>query len=90
MQSSWHVDENKCTFIILDAEKYNGLNDKSMAGDVNLFFNDEDNLKRAEVEIMIVEPHCRDRGMDKEALLTIIFYGIKELGLTSITTKNRL
>ena len=85
MQQSWCV--NKCTFIILDAETYNGLNDEiaSMAGYVNLFFNDEDNLKTAEIEIMIAMPHCQDMG--KEALLTMMFYGMTELGLTSVTAK---
>ena len=52
MQKIMVCRRKQCTFIILDAEKYNGLNDEiaSMAGDMNLFFNDEYNLKRAETE----------------------------------------
>ena len=36
---------------------------------------------------MIAEPHCGDRGMGKEALLAMMFYGMTQLGLTSITAK---
>jgi RimJ/RimL family protein N-acetyltransferase len=46
-----------------------------MVGDVNLFFNDDDDSSSAEVEIMIAEESCRERGLGKEALLAMMRYG---------------
>ena len=46
-----------------------------MAGDVNLFFNDEDNCHSAEIEVMIAEPECRGKGMGREAVLAMLRYG---------------
>ncbi|XP_013392331.1 N-acetyltransferase 9-like, partial [Lingula anatina] len=38
MQQSWFEDDDKCTFILLDAKSYDGTNDvECMIGDVNLF-----------------------------------------------------
>ncbi|XP_037287052.1 microtubule-associated Nat9 isoform X2 [Rhipicephalus microplus] len=55
MQKSWLEDEDKCTFIILDRETYERGKDEveAMIGDVNLFFNDHDRPRDAEIEVMI-------------------------------------
>ncbi|XP_022093664.1 N-acetyltransferase 9-like protein isoform X2 [Acanthaster planci] len=58
MQKSWHLDENKCTFILLLKEKWDDPECNEidcMCGDVNLYFIDPDDsgVKTAEVEIMI-------------------------------------
>ncbi len=60
MQRRWMEDENKCTFIVLDKAFPSdaGLPDLSaaMAGDVNLFFNDPDDTKTAEIEVRTKDP----------------------------------
>jgi hypothetical protein len=44
-----------------------------MAGDVNLFLNDSDDLFNAEIEVMIAEHGFRNLGIAREALLMLIF-----------------
>jgi RimJ/RimL family protein N-acetyltransferase len=53
-----------------------------MAGDVNLFLNDPDDDKTiAEIEVMIAEPNCRRKGLGKEAIILMMLYGHKVLGI---------
>ena len=70
MQRSWRDDEDKCTFIILDAEKIAKESQPSqteevaaMVGDVNVFLNVQDTRNACELEIMLAEPRARGRGM---------------------------
>ncbi|KAI7824049.1 N-acetyltransferase 9 [Gamsiella multidivaricata] len=93
MQESWRVDENKCTFIILSREspnqeitRTNALAQK-MVGDVNLFFNDHDDPRSAEIEIMVAEPSYRRKGMGLEALRMMMVYAQQSLGTRRITAK---
>ncbi len=39
-----------------------------MAGDVNIFFNNDENPKEGEIEIMIAEQRSRQKGIAKDAL----------------------
>ncbi|XP_077980532.1 N-acetyltransferase 9-like protein [Glandiceps talaboti] len=90
MQQSWWLDEDKCTFIVLDKSQWQNppINEiDSMCGDVNLFFNDQDDKSVAEIEIMIAEPNCRGKGLGKEALLLMMKYGVQELKVTKFTAK---
>jgi len=89
MQQSWFQDENKCTFIILDKNKWlqpEMTEIGCMAGDVNLFLNDS-HQDIAEIEIMIAEASCRRNGLGKEALLTMMNYGVTKLGIQKYEAK---
>ncbi|XP_016075844.1 PREDICTED: N-acetyltransferase 9 isoform X1 [Miniopterus natalensis] len=87
MQCSWREDRDKCTFIVLDAEKWQaqpGSTEEScMAGDVNLFLTDLGDPSLGEIEVMIAEPSCRGRGFGTEAVLMMMSYG-KEVGADSV------
>eukprot|EP00128_Syssomonas_multiformis_P009653 Colp12_sorted_trinity150504_noHs@8271 len=84
MQQSWHDDPQKLTFIVLDKDRFKDLVDDidAMAGDVNIFFNDHDDPKAGELEIMIAEESSRGKGVAKEALKIMMQYGIDKLQMT--------
>ncbi|KAI8337915.1 GNAT domain-containing protein [Chlamydoabsidia padenii] len=98
MQTSWHEDDKKCTFIIL-ASKTNSplekdmtmtdMKDKTvMIGDVNIFLNDCDgDLTFGEIEIMIAEEAYRRNGYGLEGLKMMMAYALKELGIKTFHAK---
>ncbi|CAN0027786.1 unnamed protein product, partial [Phaeothamnion confervicola] len=80
MQISWRDDPAKCTAIVLDRGIDDGGDDvASMAGDVNLFFNVEDDPTNCEIEIMIAEERCRRRGLATEALQMMMRFAVERL-----------
>ncbi|KAM6163524.1 alpha/beta-tubulin-N-acetyltransferase 9 [Rhynchocyon petersi] len=91
MQRSWREDSDKCTFIVLDAEKWQAqpstAEEGCMAGDVNLFLTDPGDPALGEIEVMIAEPSCRGRGLGTEAVLMMMSYGVTKLGLTRFEAK---
>nr|XP_037848975.1 N-acetyltransferase 9 isoform X8 [Chlorocebus sabaeus] len=90
MQRSWQEDADKCTFIVLDAEKWQaqpGATEEScMVGDVNLFLTDLEDPTLGEIEVMIAEPSCRGKGLGTEAVLAMLSY-VTRLGLTKFEAK---
>ncbi|VFV45887.1 n-acetyltransferase 9-like [Lynx pardinus] len=91
MQQSWREDADKCTFIVLDAEKWQAqprtTEESCMAGDVNLFLTDPGDPSLGEIEVMIAEPSCRGKGFGTEAVLMMMSYGVSKLGLTKFEAK---
>lgn len=90
MQETWLNDDDKCTFIILDRKLYEESDQDevhSMVGDVNLFLNDVENQQKAEVEVMIAETTSRGRGLGKESVLAMIFYGTEFLNVKEFSAK---
>ncbi|XP_012893147.1 PREDICTED: N-acetyltransferase 9 isoform X3 [Dipodomys ordii] len=71
MQRSWREDTDKCTFIVLDAEKWRAgpspSEESCMTGDVNLFLTDLEDPTLGEIEVMIA--------------------GVTKLGLTTFEAK---
>uniref|UniRef100_A0A8D0F9H3 N-acetyltransferase 9 (putative) n=1 Tax=Strix occidentalis caurina TaxID=311401 RepID=A0A8D0F9H3_STROC len=56
MQRSWRDDADKCTFIVLDTERWSRqacADEDCMVGDVNLFLTDTEDPTLGEIEIMI-------------------------------------
>ncbi|XP_037571309.1 N-acetyltransferase 9-like protein isoform X1 [Dermacentor silvarum] len=92
MQKSWLEDEDKCTFIILDRETYESSQDEveAMIGDVNLFFNDQDRPRDAEIEVMIAESSQRRKGRGKESIHLMMRYGVQELHVMAFSAKIKL
>ena len=95
MQRSWREDEAKLTFIVLARgldetvdecrKAHAGLG--RMVGDVNLFFNDSEDDKCAEIEVMIAEPSARGRGIGQEALRMLVAYALRTLGTERFVAK---
>ncbi|KAG7578771.1 GNAT domain [Arabidopsis thaliana x Arabidopsis arenosa] len=93
MQLSWTQDPNKRTFIVLDKDFIKGElihgepHVEAMTGDVNIYMNDVDDPKVAEVEIMIAEPRSRGKGLGNESVLMMMAYGVKNLEIHKFTAK---
>ncbi|KAK9089840.1 hypothetical protein Scep_028922 [Stephania cephalantha] len=93
MHQSWSQDPSKHTFIVLDRQLVVGEfvhgdpHVEAMVGDVNIYMNDLDDLQMAEVEIMIAEPKSRGKGLGKEAVLMMMAFAVKNLGIQSFRVK---
>ncbi|KAJ1523030.1 hypothetical protein ONE63_002161 [Megalurothrips usitatus] len=70
MQKSWHTDDNKCTFIVLDKAKFDDSGDEINESHHN-----------AEAEIMIAERNARGKKHGWEAMLLMLRYGVEELNI---------
>uniref|UniRef100_A0A8D0F8P1 Alpha/beta-tubulin-N-acetyltransferase 9 n=4 Tax=Strigidae TaxID=30459 RepID=A0A8D0F8P1_STROC len=90
MQRSWRDDADKCTFIVLDTERWSRqacADEDCMVGDVNLFLTDTEDPTLGEIEIMIADPSYRGRGFGKETTLMMMSYGVRNLGITKFEAK---
>jgi RimJ/RimL family protein N-acetyltransferase len=92
MQASWAEDEKKCTFIVLCVSNRESLSTPassvaSMVGDVNLYFNDHDDARAGEIEIMIADVAARRKGIAQEALRLMMGYAVHELGVRTFVAK---
>lgn len=61
-----------------------------MVGDVNLFFNDDEDEHAAEVEIMIADLKARGKGIGREATLLMLAYGIRQLKVSRSSLLTRI
>ncbi|XP_059388542.1 N-acetyltransferase 9 isoform X2 [Carassius carassius] len=78
MQRCWREDDDKCTFIILDKQKWADPSipeQECMVGDVNIFLTDPSDPSLAELEIMIAVPCYRGKGLGKEVTRMMMCYG---------------
>ncbi|XP_066148163.1 N-acetyltransferase 9-like protein, partial [Euwallacea fornicatus] len=89
MQKSWQIDENKCTFIVLDKPTWEttGSEVDAMIGDTNLFFATPEDRLCAEAEIMIAEPWARGRKCGWQAMLLMFLYSITYLEVKQFVVK---
>ncbi|XP_044193446.1 N-acetyltransferase 9 [Thunnus albacares] len=90
MQRSWREDNDKCTFIILDKQRWADSSVKEeqcMMGDVNIFLTDPSDPSLAELEIMIAEPSYRGKGIGKEVTCMMMCYGVTKLGIKKFQAK---
>ncbi|XP_029384202.1 alpha/beta-tubulin-N-acetyltransferase 9 [Echeneis naucrates] len=90
MQKSWREDNDKCTFIILDKQRWAdpGVEEEQcMVGDVNIFLTDPTDASLAELEIMIAEPSYRGRGIGKEVMRMMMCYAVTKLGVKKFQAK---
>lgn len=58
-----------------------------MIGDVNIFLNIEDDLSKAELDVMIAQAEFRGHGYGKEIVLLMIHYCITRLNILSFYCK---
>lgn len=90
MQKSWREDDDKCTFIILDKQRWMDSSleeEQCMVGDVNIFLTDPTDPSLGELEIMIAEPSYRGKGIGKEVTLMMMSYGLTKLGIGKFQAK---
>ncbi|KAF1373662.1 hypothetical protein PFLUV_G00241280 [Perca fluviatilis] len=90
MQKSWREDDDKCTFIILDKQRWADTSveeEQCMVGDVNIFLTDPTDPSLAELEVMIAEPSHRGKGIGKEVTRMMMSYGVTKLGVKKFEVK---
>uniref|UniRef100_A0A3Q3X8P0 Alpha/beta-tubulin-N-acetyltransferase 9 n=1 Tax=Mola mola TaxID=94237 RepID=A0A3Q3X8P0_MOLML len=90
MQRSWREDNDKCTFIILDKQRWADTSmeeEQCMVGDVNIFLTNPTDPTLAELEIMIADPSYRGRGIGKEVTRMMMSYGVAKLGVKNFQVK---
>ncbi|KAI4874860.1 hypothetical protein NFI96_034433 [Prochilodus magdalenae] len=90
MQRSWREDNDKCTFIILDKQRWANPSvpeEECMVGDVNIFLTDPSDPSLAELELMIAESSYRGKGLGKEVARMMMGYGINKLGVRKFEVK---
>eukprot|EP01080_Neovahlkampfia_damariscottae_P010681 gene10681-3302_t len=89
MQQTWHLDDNKLTFILLDKEFSNKQETmEGMCGDINIFISENDeNETIGEIEIMIAEEKSRKKGIAKESIKMMIKYANEELKINKFIAK---
>ncbi|CAA6659176.1 unnamed protein product [Spirodela intermedia] len=94
MHLSWISDPSKHTFIVLDKQRIRGggfvhgdPHVEAMVGDVNIYANDPDDPRTAEIEIMIAEPESRGKGLGKEAVLMMMAFAINSCGIQKFRAK---
>ncbi|KAE8284013.1 N-acetyltransferase 9 [Larimichthys crocea] len=91
MQRSWREDNDKCTFIILDKQRWMDTSveeeELCMVGDVNIFLTDPTDTTLAELEIMIAESSYRGKGIGKEVTRMMMCYGVTKLGVKKFQVK---
>ncbi|XP_061564876.1 N-acetyltransferase 9 [Cololabis saira] len=90
MQRSWREDDDKCTFIILDKQRWadpSVAEEQCMMGDVNIFLTDPTEPSLAELEVMIAEPRYRGKGIGKEVTRMMMSYGLQKLGIKKFQAK---
>ncbi|CAJ1080035.1 N-acetyltransferase 9 [Xyrichtys novacula] len=90
MARSWREDDDKCTFIILDKQRWADSRveeEQCMVGDVNIFLTDPTDPSLAELEIMIAEPSYRGKGIGKEVTCMMMSYGVTKLGVKKFQVK---
>ncbi|XP_026675395.1 uncharacterized protein LOC108632381 [Ceratina calcarata] len=89
MQQRWQQDQDKCTFIVLDKVVFDQSGDEieAMIGDTNLFFNEPDEPKTAEIEIMIADVAYRGKRRGWEAIILMLLHGIDKLHTSKFKAK---
>ncbi|XP_008305262.1 alpha/beta-tubulin-N-acetyltransferase 9 [Stegastes partitus] len=90
MQQSWRDDDDKCTFIILDKQRWMDSSleeEQCMVGDVNIFLTDPADPSLAELEVMIAEPRYRGKGIGKEVTRMMMSYALTHLGIGRFQAK---
>ncbi|VFQ93756.1 unnamed protein product [Cuscuta campestris] len=93
MQLSWTQDPLKHTFIVLDKDLIVGdflhgdPHVEAMVGDVNIYMNDLDDSRIAEIEIMIAEQNSRRKGLAKETVLLMMAFAVKNFGIYKFRAK---
>ena len=81
-QKEWNDDETKYIFIILDKTLEN-----KMAGDINIFIQNDNNQHFAELNIMIAEEKSRRKGLAFETLQLMIKWVNDNLEIVTFIAK---